>query len=129
MAKDRDILIEDLKIRLHTLVAEVLPAKNADEMAARPSVFDGPVLKLHFSPMLGATLALYCDDGDNVDSLALQICRAMPDAISCGDAEMPAKLYLTFDRMEPILDEADFRIGEMLRYTHVYCSHTTLAAE
>lgn len=127
MANDRTKLQTHLQAALPSIIVRL--ADN--DLRDRPSVFDGPVLKIGSASPKGYHFALHCDEGDDIDALAQDVYHAMPGEIDCSDDEedgLSTTLLLLFRKMEPLLDDADFRCGEMLIYQQVYHS-TAIAAE
>lgn len=87
----------------------------------RPSVADGPVLKIADGCARGFVLALFADEGDPIDRIVADIAGVVERAVASGielgvEDGLHSTLILAFVRAEPILDEADFRIGMTLHY-------------
>jgi hypothetical protein len=93
------------------------------------STFDGPVILVSDGVARGLTLSIYGDEGDDISGLAADLFRsATKSGYAIGDREMPAELLLSFSKMEPLLDESDFRIGERLHFVTIEHSSLDMAA-
>jgi len=89
------------------------------------SVVDGPVLIVSDGIASGITLSVYGDEGDDISGLAADVHRAANRGAFMLDN---AQLLLSFHRMEPMIDESDFRIGERIHCVAIEHSTANLAA-
>lgn len=99
-------------------------AKSLANVMEQPSIFDGPVLQVADGIAKGFILALFVDECDPLDKLAAAVSKAAAGEIDLGiQDDQQSTLYLRFTRMDAILDDSDFRIGETLRYQPIEHTH------
>jgi hypothetical protein len=111
-------ITREMNQRLRNVSIHNVGHQNADKV---PSLANGPAMTVVDGIAQGVTLTVYGDDCDNLDLLARDVYLAthnksfaLPD-----DDEMVSNITLMFSRMDPVFDDADFRIGERLRFTSV----------
>lgn len=94
-----------------------------------PSVFDGPVVFLNDGIARGLQVAIFVDEGDNLDALKADVYKALHGAeLNMQDQGSPTRELLpTFSKSQAILDDADFHIGEVLHFQLIEHS-TSIAA-
>jgi hypothetical protein len=82
-----------------------------------PSVFDGPVVLLNDGIARGLRVAIFVDEGDNLDALRADVYKALHGkALDMQRDNDVDELLPTFSKSEAVLDDADFHIGEVLHF-------------
>ena len=111
-------VLETLQDTLPHLATEVFVAAYPGPDAL--SCPDSPVITVADGIARGIAVTVYGDEGDDISSLSAEVARIISRAgFAVGAPDMPAEMTLTFSRAEPMLDAADFRIGERLHYVPV----------
>jgi hypothetical protein len=118
MINRADEITRGLNQRMHNIIIQNVSAPDADKV---PSLANGPAITLVDGADQGITLTVYGDDCDNIDLLAYDAFLATHNKSFSlpEDDKIVSNITLMFNRMDPVFDDADFRIGERLRFTSI----------
>jgi len=96
-----------------------------------PEVFDGPVLTVADGLARGFLIVIFGDEEDDLDALCAAAFEALPkEGILLSDQDdFRTRLHLCFTTREPVLDSADFLIGEAMQFVTIEEGSSAVAAE
>jgi hypothetical protein len=103
------------------------------KMTDVPNLMDGPVVKLVHTLASGIYCVVHADEGDDIDALTTTVYKALHDSQIRNDRDttdldeefngpmedrmtQETTLCVSFDKTTPLLDNSDYRIGEIMQF-------------